>query len=221
MESNVYFGGMPYMDEAYIPIVITAAEWTGNDLTLHKADGSTMILGNCVRENISFDEGFEEETMLPQEIAAKVAQSKSELAEYLAAYPLLSPAHGEPALYSATSEKQALLTSTLVMAQGAAQAGVPYEVTWNASGHPCEVWEVPQLQQLAFEMAAYVKPLVAYQQGIEVALNACTTLAEVEAVAISYAAVPADESKVVLAVAIAWTCLLSAGGPVPFLLQGR
>lgn len=122
--------------------------------------------------------------------AHRIAQSKAALSAFLEENPVSSTAHGgKAALYSATAEKQALLTSTLVMAQGAAQAGVPYDLTWNATGEECETWTAEELQQLAFELAAYVKPLVAKQQEIEVALNACKTLEAVDAIVFDFASV--------------------------------
>lgn len=112
------------------------------------------------------------EAIIKPLIAAKIAQTKAVLAEFLAHNPLESSAHGgKTARYSVTSEKQALLTSEMLMAQGVAATGIAYEPKWNAAGQPSEPWTLPELQQLALEIAAYVKPLVAYQQGLEVELN--------------------------------------------------
>lgn len=130
------------------------------------------------------------ESVVKPLIASKIEESKTMLAAFLAANPITSTAHGGAAAqYSATTEKQSLLTSTMLMAQGAAMAGIPYEITWNAAGQPCEAWALEELQQLAFEIAAYVKPLVSHQQALEMTLNRCATAEAVEAVEIDYSAV--------------------------------
>ncbi len=129
----------------------------------------------------------EDWTDVEQVRAARIGESKVKLAAYLEANPLTSKAHGKKAAaYSVTLDKQAMLTSEMLMAQGAAAAGVPYEAKWNAAGQRCEVWTLPELQQLAFEISAYVKPIVSRQQDIEVELNACGTVEEIESVEISY-----------------------------------
>jgi len=120
-------------------------------------------------------------------IASKIEESKAALAAFLAANPLISTAHGgKPAAYSVINEKQTLLTSTILMAQGAELAGIPFPIEWNATGQPCEPWTFEELKQLAFEIAGYVRPFVSQQRNLEVALKECVTVEAVEAIEIDY-----------------------------------
>ena len=117
----------------------------------------------------------------------KIAQSKEQLAEFLKTHPLRSAAHGgQEKTYSVTAEKQAQLTSVLLMATAAAQSGANYEITWNAAGEPCETWTLEELAKLAYEINDYIKPLVAEQQYLEIAVNACETVEDVSMVKIDY-----------------------------------
>lgn len=115
--------------------------------------------------------------------AAKIADSKTQLAAYLEAHPLT---YSNGKQYSVTAEKQSLLTSALARYQIATAAGVQTALKWNATGEECTVWEYADLAALALAIAAYVEPLVSQQQATEVAINACTTVAEVEAITIAY-----------------------------------
>ncbi|MEA5136484.1 MAG: hypothetical protein VB035_10160 [Candidatus Fimivivens sp.] len=115
--------------------------------------------------------------------AAKIAISKTQLADYLEAHPLT---YRDSKQYSVTAEKQSLLTSALARYQIATTAGVQTTLKWNATGEECTVWEYADLAALALAIAAYVEPLVGQQQAAEVAINACSTVAEVEAIVIAY-----------------------------------
>ena len=115
--------------------------------------------------------------------AAKIGASKTQLADYLEAHPL-TYTNGKQ--YSVTAEKQSLLTSALARYQIATAAGVQTALKWNATGEECTVWEYADLAALALAIAAYVEPLVAQQQAVEVAINACSTVVEVEAIVIAY-----------------------------------
>lgn len=117
--------------------------------------------------------------------AAKIATSKVQLATYLEAHPLT---YADGKQYSVTAEKQSLLTSALARHQIATAAGVPTVLKWNATGEECTVWAYADLAALALAIAAYVEPLVAQQQAVEVAINACTTIDEVKAISIAYGA---------------------------------
>lgn len=115
--------------------------------------------------------------------AAKIADSKAQLTAYLEIHPLK---YTDGKHYSATAEKQSLLTSALARYQIATTAGVQTELKWNATGEECTVWEYADLAALALAIAAYVEPLVGQQQATEVAINACNTVAEVKAIVIAY-----------------------------------
>lgn len=117
----------------------------------------------------------------------QIALSKKNLANYLAENPLLSKCkYEEGRYYNVTAEKQQQLTSKVLMATMYAQAGMPYNLTWNDTGDICESWELSQLQQLSMEIDAYVTPLVSLQQTMEVTINECVTQEEVLAVNVEY-----------------------------------
>lgn len=115
--------------------------------------------------------------------AAKISNSKTQLAAYLETHPLT---YTDGKQYSVTAEKQSLLTSALARHQIATTAGVTTELKWNATGEECTVWEYADMAALALAIAAYVEPLVGQQQAAEVAINACTTIDEVKAIVIAY-----------------------------------
>lgn len=124
-----------------------------------------------------------EAIILPEAKAAKIAASKTQLADYLEAHPLT---YNDGKQYSVTAEKQSLLTSALARYQIATAAGVQTTLKWNATGEECTMWEYNDLAALALAIAAYVEPLVGQQQAAEVAINACRTVAEIEAIVIAY-----------------------------------
>lgn len=117
----------------------------------------------------------------------QISLSKKNLAKYLEEHPLLSICkYEEGRYYNVTAEKQQQLTSKVLMATMYAQAGMPYNLTWNDTGDICESWELSQLQQLSMEIDAYVTPLVSLQQTMEVTINDCVTQEEVLAVNVEY-----------------------------------
>ena len=167
----------------------------GQRLFFIKKDGNVVYhcFGdeNVVKAMIETLEHPEESALRSMELEDakqfKIAQSKEQLAEFLKTHPLRSAAHGgQEKNYSVTAEKQAQMTSVLLMATAAAQTGAGFEVTWNAAGEPCEAWTLEELIKLAYEINAYVKPLVAEQQYLEIAVNACETVEDVGMVKIDY-----------------------------------
>ena len=116
----------------------------------------------------------------------RIAETKTALADYLEAHPIQ---WSDGKHYSVTAEKQSLLNNTIAVYQIGVQAGHPAELTWNATGEECAVWEFADLCALALAIAAYVKPLVAHQQALEVAIMAAETAEEVSVIEIDYAAV--------------------------------
>lgn len=110
----------------------------------------------------------------------QIKLSKNNLAKYLEEHPLFSKCkYEEGRYYNVTSEKQQQLTSKVLMATMYAQAGIPYELTWNSTTDICEQWELSELQQLSMEIDGYVTPLVSVQQHIEIDIRNCTTQDEV------------------------------------------
>lgn len=126
---------------------------------------------------------------MPEDIegakAYKIAESKDKLAEWLASHPM---AYKDGKQYSVTTEKQSLLNGNLSSyerAQGA-NPSINYPLKWNATGEECTEWEYEDLVGLSLAIAAYVAPKVAEQQAIEIAINACSTIEELNGVVIAY-----------------------------------
>lgn len=113
----------------------------------------------------------------------KIIESKTALSEYLASHPLQ---WSDGKYYSVTSEKQALLTSNLALYQISASAGQPFKLTWNSTGDECVEWAYEELAALALAIGTYVKPFVSHQQELEIAIKACTTMEELNAIEINY-----------------------------------
>ena len=115
----------------------------------------------------------------------KITESKDKLAEWLACHPMT---YKDGKQYSVTAEKQSLLNGNLSSyerAQGASPS-VKYPLRWNATGEECTEWEYEDLVGLSLAIAAYVAPKVAEQQAIEIAINACSTIEELNGVVIAY-----------------------------------
>lgn len=126
---------------------------------------------------------------MPEDIegakAYKIAESKDKLADWLAIHPMT---YKDGKQYSVTAEKQSLLNGNLSSyerAQGASPS-VKYPLRWNATGEECTEWEYEDLVSLSLAIAAYVAPKVAEQQAIEIAINACSTIEELNGVVIAY-----------------------------------
>lgn len=127
----------------------------------------------------------------PEELTAQlqeakdtaIAESKTDLADYLLAHPI-QWTDGE--YYSITAEKQAQLTSKIMAATMAQTLSQPYTLTWNSTGEVCKEWTLADLSALAFAIDARVTALVTYQQQKEVAIKNAKTLEELEAIVIDY-----------------------------------
>lgn len=125
-------------------------------------------------------------------------QSKNELSAYLEEHPITSNVHGGvDAKYSITREKQNMLTSMILMTQMATQAGLEYQPSWNATNEPCTYdWTVDELQQLAVQIEATVRPLISLQQTIESNIRKATTVEDAIAAAVRFEdAVAAKEAE--------------------------
>lgn len=123
-----------------------------------------------------------EEALEPQK-EYKISESKTTLSEYLASHPLQWT---DGKYYSVTSEKQALLTSNLSLYQLAVSNGQTFQLKWNTTGNECTEWEYEDLAALAMAIGTYVQPFVARQQELEIAIKACTTMEELDAIEINY-----------------------------------
>ena len=120
---------------------------------------------------------------LDRERTQRIAQSKTDLAAYLAAHPL-QWTDGE--LYSITQEKQNQLMGTIAAAQ---IDGKPPE--WNSTGGQCREWDAAELSALSVAIKDRVKALVKYQQAQEIAMNAAETMDELDTIIVDYDSVTA------------------------------
>lgn len=147
-------------------------------------DGEWVFDQDYYRQRL--EEGQSEE--LARIKAEMTGKSKQNLKRYLEIYKLYSACHGGIVKqYSITSEKQQHLANMILTATMAAQAGIPYQPSWNASGEECTYdWTIGELQQLAMEMEGAVRPLVSKQQRMEVAIQEATSLEELKSIDISF-----------------------------------
>ena len=114
---------------------------------------------------------------------AKIAESKTKLAEWLANSPLL---FSDGKYYSVTEEKQSLLNSNIASYERAKALGIEYPLKWNSTGEECVEWSYTDLVTLSLTIAAYVAPKVSQQQSIEIQIKACETAEDLDKVVISY-----------------------------------
>lgn len=183
---------IPDFDEAFADVPIEQ-RYPADVLNkcVHVADDADVRVGMIY--NADTGEFKEPEVVpispMPEDIEGakvyKIVESKDKLAEWLASHPM---AYKDGKQYSVTAEKQSLLNGNLSSyerAQGASPS-IKYPLKWNATGEECTEWEYDNLVGLSLAIAAYVAPKVAEQQAIEIAINACSTIEELNEVAISY-----------------------------------
>lgn len=113
----------------------------------------------------------------------KIEISKQSLSDWLEKNPMRFT---DGKYYSVTSEKQSLLNGNLASYERALNAGIEYTLKWNSTGEECIEWEYADLLALSLSIAAYVAPKVSMQQSIEVAINNCSTIEEIDAIVIDY-----------------------------------
>lgn len=180
---------IPDFDEAF-PTVPIEQRYPADvlDKCVHVADDADVRVG------MAYDPAtgkFEDRTSpispMPEDIegakAYKIVESKDKLAEWLANHPMT---YTDGKQYSVTAEKQSLLNGNLASYERAKTAGIDYPLRWNATGEECTAWTYEGLVGLSLAIAAYVAPKVAEQQAIEIAINACSTIDELNGVAIAY-----------------------------------
>ena len=115
--------------------------------------------------------------------ADKIEMSKRILAEWLESNPML---YTDGKYYSVTAEKQSLLNGNLASYERAKAINVEYPLKWNSTGSECVSWDYTDLLALSLTIAGYVAPKVSKQQAIEVAINNCNTIEEVNDIVINY-----------------------------------
>lgn len=115
--------------------------------------------------------------------ADKIAESKQMLADWLETHPYQ---YTDGKLYSATAEKQALLNGNLASYERAKAVGIEYPLKWNSTGSECILWDYTDLLTLSIAIAGYVAPKVSKQQELELQIKSCTTVDEINDIAIDY-----------------------------------
>lgn len=140
---------------------------------------------NNIKETVYADE------IIPEDFEGRkeflIRKSKMNLAQYLENNPMPSTCHNNTlAYYNVTSEKQAQFTSKFTAHQVLVQSGVEDVMTWNSTGSPCEPWTDAECIQFIGELNAYVTPLVSRQQHIEVELQQCKTIEELDKIDINF-----------------------------------
>ena len=167
---------------AIIPKNVTIPEsFPFVDIEVQEIDEVQTVTKMTGREIIVNEE--EVKAKLTEAAKVKVTESKTTLAEYLASHPLQWT---DGKYYSVTSEKKALLTSNLALYQISASAGQSFKLTWNSTGDECVEWTYEKLAALALAIGTYVKPFVSHQQELELAIKACATMEELDAIEINY-----------------------------------
>ena len=147
-------------------------------------DGTTVT--SCVWDEEAYQKWAAENPepdYLSENKAARIAQSKADLASYLESHPM-PWTDGE--YYSITAEKQAQLTSKIMAATMAQTLSADYHLTWNSTGEVCKEWTLADLSALAFAIDARVTALVTYQQTQEVAMRNAATQEELDAIVVDY-----------------------------------
>jgi hypothetical protein len=117
-----------------------------------------------------------------------ISKSKQNLADYFKTATIISECHGLVGKeYSINEDKQNRLTQMISMTMLAIQMkNTLFKPSWNATGESCDyTWTLTELQQLAFEMEAVVRPLVSKQQEVENKIKECTTKEAVLAINIA------------------------------------
>lgn len=145
-----------------------------------------MLCKALLKSYITTDEFIElagEDNALDGIKTVQIAKTKTGLSDYLSAHPYETD---DGKKYSVTFEKQSLLANEIATYQLATSAGQNYKLTWNTTGEECVEMTIEQITALALQIAAYVKPLVSYQQAKEIEIKRCTTVEAVLAVEVNY-----------------------------------
>ena len=145
--------------------------WDENGIPLLKWDGKKIV------QRTETEIQADRDAMKPPletHIISGIMQTHKLLAE-----ALQTPIEHKGRRFAVTKEKQNLLSAQLGLFGLNSQAGIPMELSWNATGEVCEPWEFPALLELANVMAAYVEPLAQKQREVEVRIKQSKTEREV------------------------------------------
>lgn len=181
--------GQPFPGSATLPSDLLQPYLDAKGFVNLTTDGDTVTAVESNQEALdAYLAEHPEPNMLEANKQARIKQSKTDLATYLADRPL-QWTDGE--YYSITAEKQAQLTGKIMAATMAQTMSQPYTLTWNSTGQVCKEWELSELSALAFAIDARVTALVSYQQTQEVAMREAKTQEELDAIVVDYDSVGA------------------------------
>ena len=183
-QSN-YAPGLVLLPEEFLPEYFKEGKRAAGFVKIEH-DGTKVT--SCVWDEEVYQKWCEdnpetEPDTLTENKIARIQQSKTDLAEYLATHPLQWM---DGNYYSITAEKQAQLTSKIIAATMAAQTSIPYTLTWNSTGEVCKEWSLSDLSALAFAIDKRVTALVSYQQTQEVAMRNAETQDELDGIVVDY-----------------------------------
>ena len=127
--------------------------------------------------------------LLPQAKAARQAENKAALAQWLAAHPLTWT---DGKQYGVEEQDQNEMALNLMQYQAAQQAGQTAPLEWHAQKEACREFTQEEYLGLSMAISAYVYPYRRYQEAVKEDIYAAETLEEVAAVVIDYAGVVHD-----------------------------
>ena len=123
------------------------------------------------------------EVELAEAKAARIQKSKADLESYLEAHPITWTDGNQ---YSITREKQQQLSGKMAAAQAAQILSQPYTMEWNDTGMVCREWSMEDIAALGLAIDARITALVKYQQTQEMAMQAATSMDELNAIEVDY-----------------------------------
>lgn len=118
--------------------------------------------------------------------AAKQAQNKAALADWLAAHPLTWT---DGNVYGVTEEDQNEMSLNLAQYQLAVAAEQPAVLEWHAQKQQCHSFTIEEYTALSLAIAAYVYPYRRYQETVKEAIYAAESKEGLDAIEIDYGSV--------------------------------
>ena len=158
----------------------------GNKVTLYMENGGTAEFFGITENAMSvfqFEGGNWYEKPLEDVKTEKIKKSKTDLAAYLEAHPLQWT---DGNYYSITEEKQNQLTRVFAVYEIDTALGKQAKLEWNDTGERCREWDKAELSMLASAINERVRPLVKYQQDVEVAIRNASALEELDGIVVDY-----------------------------------
>lgn len=111
-----------------------------------------------------------------------IRKNKKNLSDYLYNHPMTY----NNKTYTITEDKQSQLTGLLQAYQYAKAIGLDIELSWNETGGECTPYTFEELVEIYLQMLNIVKPIVTYQQHIEIEIRNAETKEEIQAIDITF-----------------------------------